>query len=105
MPPRITCAADIPGKTGKHKNHIFHSNAVLIKSAAAASTFVQIVRSPINPPIPKLFRQPRQPKRGSNRPPPPIVAFLLENLWHLIYHLMNITSYIEYLMRGIFNDT
>jgi len=29
----------------------------------------------LNPPIPKLFRQPRQPKRGSNRPPPPIVAF------------------------------
>jgi len=47
-----------------------------------------------NPPIPKLFR-----------PPPPIVAFFLETLWHLIYHLMKITSCIEYLMRGIFNDT
>jgi len=29
--------------------------------------------------IPKLFLQPRQPKRGSNRPPPPIVAFFAWN--------------------------
>jgi len=25
MPPQITCASALPGKMGKHKNHIFHS--------------------------------------------------------------------------------
>jgi len=35
MPPQITCASALPGKMGKHKNHIFHSNAVLVESAAA----------------------------------------------------------------------
>jgi len=35
MPPQITCASALPGKTGKHENHIFHSNAVLVESAAA----------------------------------------------------------------------
>jgi len=25
MPPQITCASALPGKTGKHENHIFHS--------------------------------------------------------------------------------
>jgi len=71
MSPQITCASALPGKTGKHENHIFHSNAVLVKSAAAvglcctqcavflkeklssvmcliASTFVEIVRYRIN---------------------------------------------------------
>jgi len=71
MPPQITCASALPGKTGKHKNHICHSNAVLVESAAAVrlcctqcavflkeklsyvmcvivSTFVEIVRYPIN---------------------------------------------------------
>jgi len=79
MPFQITCASPLPGKTGKHENHIFHSNAVLVDSAAAvglccthnapvccfperkivicaafdsiyliASTFVEIVRYPIN---------------------------------------------------------
>jgi len=74
MPPQITCASALPGKTAKHENHIFHSNAVLVESAAAvncvartvhycavflkeklssvmcmiASTFVEIVRYPIN---------------------------------------------------------
>jgi len=33
MPPQVTCAS---GKMGKHKNHIFHSNAALVESAAAA---------------------------------------------------------------------
>jgi len=32
MPPQVTCAS---GKMGKHKNHIFHSNAALVESAAA----------------------------------------------------------------------
>jgi len=35
MPPQVTCASALPGKTGKHENHIFHSNAVLVESAAA----------------------------------------------------------------------
>jgi len=25
MPPQIACASALPGKTGKHENHIFHS--------------------------------------------------------------------------------
>ena len=29
------CASELPGKTGKHENHIFHSNAVLYDSAAS----------------------------------------------------------------------
>jgi len=71
MPPQITCASGLPGKTGKHENHIFHSSAILVESAAAvglccthnapvrclperkivicdASTFVEIVKYPIN---------------------------------------------------------
>jgi len=75
MPPQITCASALPGKMGKQENHIFHSNAVLVESTAAvglccthtmhqctvllkekwssvmcltASTFVEIVRHPIN---------------------------------------------------------
>ena len=35
MPPHVTCVSALPGKTGKHENHIFHSNAVLVESAAA----------------------------------------------------------------------
>ena len=35
MPPQITCASALRGKMGKHENHIFHSNAVSVKSAAA----------------------------------------------------------------------
>ena len=35
MPLQITCASALPGKTGKNKNHIFHSNAVSVDSAAA----------------------------------------------------------------------
>jgi len=35
MPPQIACASALPGKMGKHENHIFHSNAVLVKSTAA----------------------------------------------------------------------
>jgi len=30
MPPQITCASALPGKTGKHENCVFHSNAVLV---------------------------------------------------------------------------
>jgi len=30
VPPQITCASAIPGKTEKHENCIFHSNAVLV---------------------------------------------------------------------------
>jgi len=71
MPPQMTCASALAGKRGKHENHIFHSNAVLVESAAVvglcctqcavflkeklssvmcliASTFVEIVRYPIN---------------------------------------------------------
>jgi len=25
MPPQIACASALPGKTGKHENHLFHS--------------------------------------------------------------------------------
>jgi len=35
MPHEITCASALPGRTGKHENHIFHSNALLVESAAA----------------------------------------------------------------------
>jgi len=35
MPPQITCASALPGKTGKHESHIFHSNTALVESAAA----------------------------------------------------------------------
>jgi len=30
MPPQVTCASALPGKTVKHENRIFHSNAVLV---------------------------------------------------------------------------
>jgi len=30
MPPPITCASALPGKMGKHENHIFHSNDALV---------------------------------------------------------------------------
>jgi len=30
MPPQITYASALPGKTGKHENCIFHSRAVLV---------------------------------------------------------------------------
>jgi len=32
---QVTSASALPGKMGKHKNYIFHSNAVLVESAAA----------------------------------------------------------------------
>jgi len=35
MPPQITFASALLGKMGKHENHIFNSNAVLVESAAA----------------------------------------------------------------------
>jgi len=35
MPPQIACASALLGKTEKHENHIFHSNAVLVESTAA----------------------------------------------------------------------
>jgi len=35
MPPEITYASALPGKMGKHEDHFFHSNAVLVESAAA----------------------------------------------------------------------
>jgi len=35
MPPQIPYASALPGKMGKHEDHIFHSNAVLVESAAA----------------------------------------------------------------------
>jgi len=35
MPPQITFASALPGKMGKHKNHIIHSSAVLVESAVA----------------------------------------------------------------------
>ena len=47
----------------------------------------EMSRLDINPSIPKLFRQPRQPKRRSNRPPPPVATFLLDTLWHFVYYL------------------
>jgi len=35
MPPQRTCDSALPGKTRKHENHIFHSNAVLVENATA----------------------------------------------------------------------
>ena len=35
MPAQITGASALPDKKGKHENHIFHSNAVLVESAVA----------------------------------------------------------------------
>jgi len=35
MPPQITWASALPSKTGQHENHIIHSYAVLVESAAA----------------------------------------------------------------------
>jgi len=35
MPPQTTYASALPGKMGKHENHIIHSNATLVESAAA----------------------------------------------------------------------
>jgi len=35
MPAQITGASALPDKKGKHENHIFHSNSVLLKCAAA----------------------------------------------------------------------
>ena len=35
MPPQITYVSALPNKTGKHENHIFHSNAVLFEITAA----------------------------------------------------------------------
>jgi len=76
MPPQITYASALPGKTGKHKNHVFslkccitwerccmqldcvactvHQCAVFLKEKLSsvlcliASTFVEIVRYPVN---------------------------------------------------------
>jgi len=54
MPPQITYASTLPGKTGKHKSYIFHSNAVLVESAAAVdlccthSAPVHCVRAPVH---------------------------------------------------------
>jgi len=70
MPPQITCASALPGKTRKDETHIFHSNVLLVESPTAvglcytqcaffleeklssvmcliASTFVEIVRYPL----------------------------------------------------------
>jgi len=35
MRPQITCDSALPGKTGKHENRVFHSNAVSVESATA----------------------------------------------------------------------
>jgi len=35
MPSQIIYASALPGRTGIHENHIFHSNAVLVKSTGA----------------------------------------------------------------------
>jgi len=65
MPPQITCASALPGKMGKHENHIFHSIGLCNTHNAPvrclperkkmssvmcliASTFVEIVRYLIN---------------------------------------------------------
>jgi len=33
MPRQLICASALPGKTGKHENGIFHSNAVLVQQS------------------------------------------------------------------------
>jgi len=43
MPRQITCVSALPGKTGKHENHIVHSNAVLVESAAAVDCVARTV--------------------------------------------------------------
>jgi len=39
MPRQITCASALPRKMGKHKNHIFHTSAVLVESAAVVGLY------------------------------------------------------------------
>jgi len=39
MPPQITYASALCGKMGKHENHIFRSNAILVESAAAVGLY------------------------------------------------------------------
>jgi len=38
MPPHVTCASALPGKTGKHKNHIFHSIGLLHAQCTCAQS-------------------------------------------------------------------
>jgi len=60
MPPQITCASALPGKTRKHENHIFHSIGLCYTHNAPeklklssvmcliASNIVEVLRYPIN---------------------------------------------------------
>jgi len=40
MPPQISCASSLPGKTGKHENCIFSLNAVLVHYQNSASRWL-----------------------------------------------------------------
>jgi len=41
MPPQITGASALPGKTGKHKNHIFHSSGLIYMHIAPVRWFLK----------------------------------------------------------------
>jgi len=41
MPPQITCASALPGKTGKHENHIFHSIGLCYTHNAPVHCFLE----------------------------------------------------------------
>jgi len=43
MPSQTTCASALPGKTGKDKNDLFHSNAVLVYCMNSTSCFISSV--------------------------------------------------------------
>jgi len=42
-PPQINCASTLPGKTGKHENRIFHSNAVLVHCLNSTSCLISSI--------------------------------------------------------------
>jgi len=43
MPPQITSASALPGKTGKHEDCIFHSNAVLAHCLNSTSCLISSI--------------------------------------------------------------
>jgi len=44
MPPQITCASALPGKTGKHQKHIFHSIGLCYTHSAPVRYYAVFVK-------------------------------------------------------------
>jgi len=40
MPPEITCASALPGKTGKHENHVFLLNWTVLHTMHLCAAFL-----------------------------------------------------------------